>query len=341
MADLAIGVDFGGTKVLAAVVDVKTGKVVGSGKKRTNPSDGPNDLMKRIYSTIEAALEDAKVEIGEVAGIGVGIAGQVDATRGLLVGTANLSRAVVNLPMAELLEERFKVPAAIRNDVQIAAIGEARFGAGRKVENFICVFVGTGIGGAIVANGELVPGFSGNAGELGHTTIQADGRICGCGARGHLEAYASRTAITNVLLGELRRGRKSILRDLLPDVDPAAPGQAAIRSGILQKAVDAKDPITLEAIERAGEYLGRGLASIVNFLNPQRIILGGGVIEAVDLLFETAERVTRREALPHAGDAVEIVRAKLGDNSGVVGAAVIAAEHAASRTEPAVRAVLE
>ncbi len=332
MADLAVGVDFGGTKVLAAVVNVKTGKVVGTGKKRTSPTDGPNELMKRIYGTIDAALADANVKIEDISGIGVGIAGQVDATQGLLVGTANLSRAVVNLPMAKRLEERFKVPASIRNDVQIAAIGEASFGAGRKISDFLCVFVGTGIGGAIVTNGVLVAGAAGNAGELGHTTVQADGRICGCGARGHLEAYASRTAITNALLGELRRGRKSILRELLPDLDPAAPGQGAIRSGILQKAVDAKDPVVIEAIVSAGEYLGRGLASVVNFLNPQRIILGGGVIEAVDLLFETAERVTRRESLQHAGESVEIVRAKLGDNSGVVGAAVIAAEQAALRT---------
>jgi len=332
MADLAIGVDFGGTKVLAAVVDVTSGKVLGTGKKRTSATDGPQELMKRIYATCEAAMSDAKAKIGDIKGIGVGIAGQVDAEQGLLVGTANLSRAVVNLPMAKQLEDRFHVPAAIRNDVQIAAVGEARFGAGRKIDDFLCVFVGTGIGGAIVTNGKLVPGAAGNAGELGHTTVQADGRICGCGARGHLEAYASRTAITAALLGELRRGRPSILRELMPDVDPAAPGQAAIRSGILKKAVEAKDPVTIEAIENAGEYLGRGLASVVNFLNPQRIILGGGVIEAVDLLFETAERVTRREALQHAGEAVEIVRAKLGDNSGVVGAAVIAAESAAAKS---------
>jgi glucokinase len=330
MSDLAIGVDFGGTKVLAAVVNVKTGKVLGTGKKRTSASDGPDELMKRIYTTCIAAMHDAKVETTEISGIGVGIAGQVNADRGLLVGTANLSRAVVDLPVADRLQDRFGVPAAIRNDVQIAAIGELTFGAGQGVKDFLCVFVGTGIGGAIVTNGVLVKGAAGNAGEIGHTTVQADGRVCGCGGRGHLEAYASRTGITAALLGELRRGRASILRDLLPDVDPAAPGQPAIRSGILAKAVDAKDEVTLEIIQSAGNYLGLGLASVVNFLNPKRIILGGGVIEAVDLLYKTAEKVTRREALLHAGESVEFHRAKLGDNSGAVGAAVIAAEHAAS-----------
>lgn len=325
MARHAIGVDFGGTKVLAAVVNVDNGKVVGTGKKRTDASDGPDELMKRIYATCDAALKDAGMTIEDVSGIGVGIAGQVDAERGLLIGTANLSRAVVDLPMADRITERYGVPAQIRNDVQIAAVGELSFGAGKDIEDFVCIFVGTGIGGAIIQHGELVKGYTGNAGELGHTTVDIEGRICGCGGRGHLESYASRTAITAALLGELRRGHTSILSELLPDVDPAAPGGTAIRSGILSKAVKAKDEVALQIVTSAATYLGYGLASIINFQNPQRIILGGGVIEAVDLIFETADQVARREAFPNAGKHVEIVRAALGDNSGVVGAAVIAA----------------
>lgn len=324
MARHAIGVDFGGTKVLAAVVDVETGNVVGTGKKRTSADDGPGQLMKRIYATCDAALKDAGMSIEDIGGIGVGIAGQVDAERGLLIGTANLSRSVVDLPMADQITERYGVPAQIRNDVQIAAVGELSFGAGKAVGDFVCIFVGTGIGGAIIQHGELVKGYTGNAGELGHTTVDIEGRVCGCGGRGHLESYASRTAITAALLGELRRGHSSILSELMPKVDPAAPGGTAIRSGILAKAVNAGDEVAVQIVTSAATYLGYGLASIINFQNPQRIILGGGVIEAVDLLFETAERVARREAFPNAGKKVEIVRAALGDNSGVVGAAVIA-----------------
>lgn len=326
MANHAIGVDFGGTKVLASVVDVDTGEVVGSSKGRTSAFDSGEALMERIFEAVDGAAVDAKISVKGVNGIGVGIAGQVDAGRGLLVGTANLSRSVVNLPMAKHLKDRYGVPAAIRNDVQIAALGEARFGAGKGVEDFICVFVGTGIGGAIVRDGQLIAGAAGNAGEIGHTTVDVNGRICGCGGRGHLEAYASRTAITKRILGDIRRGRTSVVSDLIPGLDPAAPDQAAIRSGILRKAVAAKDEVAVEAIVEAGEYLGYGLASVVNFVNPRRIVLGGGVIESVKLLYRTAERATRREALHHAGDAVEIVRSKLGDYSGVVGAAVIAVE---------------
>lgn len=324
MAEFAVGVDFGGTKVLASVVNVKSGKIEGSAKVRTSLFDSGDALMARIHEVIDGALKDAKKKAKDLAGIGVGIAGQVDAEKGLLIGTANLSRSVVNLPMVKMLEKRYSVPAAIRNDVQIAAIGEHRFGAGKGADDFICVFVGTGIGGAIVREGQLIPGAAGNAGELGHTTIVADGRICGCGGRGHLEAYASRTAITKAILGELRRGRRSIVTKLIDDLDPTAE-HVAIRSGILKKAVAKKDEVVTDVIEDAAKYLGTGLASVVNFVNPQRIVLGGGVMESVPLMFERAEYWTRREALTFAGDEVEIVRSKLGDFSGVVGAAMIAA----------------
>jgi glucokinase len=323
MADYAVGVDFGGTKVIASVVDLGNGSIAGETKVRTSLFDSGDALMDRIYEVVDGALDDARLKAKDVEGIGVGIAGQVDAQRGLLVGTANLSRSVVNLPMADLLKKKYGVPAALRNDVQIAAIGEARFGAGKGCDDFICIFVGTGIGGALVREGRLIPGFSGNAGEIGHTTIEAHGRICGCGARGHLEAYASRTAITKVILGELRRGRTSVVTRLIDDLDPTRE-TAAIRSGILRKAVKEKDQVVIETITEAGKYLGLGLASMVNFVNPQRIILGGGVIESVDLLFQQAEFWTRHEALPKAGDEVEIVKSKLGDYSGVVGAAMIA-----------------
>jgi glucokinase len=328
MARLAIGVDFGGTKVLASVVDVDTGKVLGPGKKKTDATDGPDELMRRIYDVAGKAASRAGAAMSDTLGICVGIAGQVDAERGILVGTANLSRSVVNLEMAKLLQAELGIPAIIRNDVQIAAAGENAFGAGKDVDDFVVIFVGTGIGGGIVRNGELIKGAAGNAGELGHTTVHANGRICGCGGRGHLEAYASRTGMTRAVWGEVRRGRKSVITALMPDVNPADPAVQPIKSGVLRKALDEKDEVVSEVIEEGGHYLGLGLANVVNFLNPTRIILGGGVIEAVDEFFHAADRETRKYALTHAGEEVQIVRAGLGDFSGVVGAAVLAAEAA-------------
>ena len=326
-ARYALGIDFGGTKLLAGVVNLATGQVVGTAKKKTSASDGPDELMQRIFDVADAALKSAKSKAKDLTGVGVGVAGQVDAERGILLGTPNLSQAIVDLPMAKLLTDRFGVRAALRNDVQIAALGEARFGAGAKASDFLCVFVGTGVGGAIVRDGELVTGAAGTAGEIGHLVVDAGGRLCGCGGHGHLEAYASRTAITQALLGDLKRGRPSMLRDLIPDLDPTASplGGTAIRSGILAKAVDRGDELVIETISEAGRYLGLGLASAINLLNPRRIILGGGVIEAVDLLFDVAAQHARRESLPTPAQSVEIVKAGLGDNAGVVGAALLGA----------------
>jgi len=325
----ALGVDFGGTKVLAAVVDVESGQVLGSSKKKSNASDSPDELMERIYDSGEAAIRDAKIgKKFDIIGIGVGIAGQVDTERGVLIGTPNLSQATLELPIVDLLRKHFGVPAALRNDVQIAAMGEARFGAGKDTADFLCVFVGTGIGGSLVRKGELVTGASGSAGEIGHLTIDAGGRLCGCGGRGHLEAYASRTAMTRALLGELKRGRSTLLTDLMPDLEGDASSGTAIRSGVLAKAVAAGDELVIETITEAGHYLGLGLASAMNLLNPGLIILGGGVIEALDLLFDVAANQARREALPVAATSVKIVKAGLGDNSGVVGAALLGAQAA-------------
>jgi glucokinase len=326
--EFAVGVDFGGTKVLAGVVNLETGEVVGSAKKKTQASDGPDELMARLTDTIDNAIVAARIGKKKPLGIGVGIAGQVDRANGVLLGAPNLSQATVDLPMAKLLKDRFNIPAALRNDVQIAAMGEAAFGAGKDFPDFLCVFVGTGIGGAIVRNGEVVEGSTGTAGEIGHLVIDANGRICGCGGLGHLEAYASRTAITRSLIAELQRGRESVLQELVPELKDDEPGGGAIRSGVLAKAIARQDQLVTETIIEAAHYLGLGLASAINLLNPARIILGGGVIEAVDLLLEIAAGRARREALATPGKRVEIVKAKLGDNSGVVGAAILGARAA-------------
>ncbi|MGI9252479.1 MAG: ROK family protein [Thermomicrobiales bacterium] len=321
---IGLGIDFGGTKLLGAIVDLETGKVLATSKKKSSAADSAKEVMERMYDLADATLKEGKLKASEIAGIGVGIAGQVDAAKGILLGTPNLSQAVVELPIVELLKKRYKVPAALRNDVQIAAVGEMAHGAGRGARSFLCCFVGTGVGGAIVEDGKLVSGASGSAGEIGHLVIDAGGRLCGCGGSGHLEAYASRTAITDTLLGHIKRGRPTILRDLMPEIGEGE-GGAAIRSGVLAKAVEARDPLVTETIHDAGRYLGLGLASVINLLNPGRIVLGGGVIEAVDLLFDIAVEHAMREALPTPARFTEIVRAGLGDYSGVVGAALLGA----------------
>lgn len=321
--ELAVGVDFGGTKLLAAVVDVSTGEILGSSKKKTNPDDDAKALMERIYSGIDDALDAAGAKKKPpIKGIGVGIAGQIDTARGILLGAPNLSQATVDLPIAKMLEDRYKVHAALLNDVQVAALGEGAFGAGKGCDDFFCIFVGTGVGGAIVHGGQLYTGATGTAGEVGHLIIHANGRHCGCGGRGHLEAYASRTAITKTILGELKRGRKSLLTKLEPSLADSDGDGSALRSGLLAKAMKENDPLVTETLTEAGTDLGLGIASVINLLNPARIIMGGGVVEAVDYLFEVASQRAIRESLPTPAKSTEIVRAKLGDNAGIVGAAI-------------------
>jgi glucokinase len=324
----AMGIDFGGTKLLAAVVDLESGEVICTAKKRTSAADNPKAILQKIYDAADAALDSAHLKPKELAGIGVGAAGQVDAESGVLLGTPNLSQAVIDLPIAESLRKRYDVNAALRNDVQVAAAGELAFGAGRGVRDFVCCFVGTGVGGAVVTGGKLVAGASGSAGEIGHIVVDTGGRLCGCGGRGHLEAYASRTAITFSLMGDLKRGRKSILRELAPELSTNAmwPESGAVKSGVLAAAIKQGDELVTETITEAGQYLGYGLASVINLLNPERIVLGGGVIEAVDLMFDVAVEFARREALAAPCQTVTFTRAKLGDHAGVVGAALIAAE---------------
>ena len=322
-----LGIDLGGTKILAGVIDLDSGEVLSTAKKRTKAKQGPAELLDRLGDTAEEALRVAKLPKETPVGtIGVAAAGQIDPARGLLISGPNLA-GVANLPISEALGQRFGLPVRLGNDVQGATLGELTFGAGQGIDRFICVFVGTGVGGALVHHGQLDTGPNATAGEIGHLIIHAGGRYCGCGGRGHLEAYASRTAITTALLAELGRGRASSLTKILEDegYDEAAPGGTAIRSGLLARAVQEGDELVLETLREAARYLGLGLASAINFYNPQRIILGGGVIEAVPLLLEIAAPLARREALPVPGRAVEIVAARLGDNAGIVGAAILGA----------------
>jgi glucokinase len=331
-ARYGLGVDLGGTKIMAGVVDVTTGKVVGSARRRTRAERGAAFMLDRLSGVVEGALAEAKVKPGALAGMGIGAAGQVDRAAGVLIAAPNLAHDTANLPLAEEMRRRFKMPVALGNDVEVAAVGELRFGAGRDCPSFLCVFVGTGIGGGIVLNGQLYRGASGTAGEIGHIVVDAGGRHCGCGNRGCLEAYASRTAITRTLQGELHRGRPSVLRELLEGGPEPGPGSAAIRSGLIAQAVAAGDALVIATLDEAADYLSAGLASAVNLLNPHRIVLGGGLIEAVDRFFDEVTRGTRQAALPVPAGTVEIVRAGLGDFSGVVGAAVLGSQAAGRGT---------
>lgn len=321
----ALGIDLGGTKTLAAVIDITSGEVIASARKRTRAERGQDFVQQRITELAAAALESAKLSSGDaIVAIGLGAAGQIDRKEGIVVDAPNLG--VQNMRLGDILSKQFGKPVAIGNDVEVAALGEYLYGAGQGFDNFVCVFVGTGIGSGIVQNGRIYTGYTGTAGEAGHMTVEAGGRICGCGSRGCLEAYASRTAITKAIMAEIHHGRSSVLAE-----DAALQlkeGETIIRSGLLARAIAEKDGLVIEIVTEAADYLGYGLASVMNFYNPQAIILGGGVIEAIDLLYERAVTRAHTTALSAPAQKTKILRAKLGDFSGVVGAACMGAQSA-------------
>jgi glucokinase len=321
----ALGIDLGGTKTLAAVVDITTGEVVSSERKPTRAEKGQEYLSQHIINLSTAALESAKLPAGtKIIGVGIGAAGQIDRKKGVVLDAPNLG--VKDMPMADILSKQFGKPVAVGNDVEVAALGEYLYGSGRGYSTFIVIFVGTGIGGGIVQNGRLYSGLTGTAGEIGHMIIQAGGRLCPCGSRGCLEAYASRTAITRAILAEIHHGRTSVLTEEAEL--QMTEGEIIIRSGLLANALNHGDALVNEIVTEAADFLGYGLASVMNFYNPECIILGGGVIEAIDLLFESAVHRARITALADPGRKTKIIRAKLGDFSGVVGAACLGAQAA-------------
>ena len=321
----ALGIDLGGTKTLAAVVDVSTGEVISSERRRTHAEKGQEYVSQHIINLSTAALESAKLpNDAKIVAVGIGAAGQIDRKKGVVVDAPNLG--VKDMPMTDILGKQFGKPVAVGNDVEVAALGEYLYGSGRGYSTFVVMFVGTGIGSGIVQNGRLYAGLTGTAGEVGHMTIQAGGRICPCGSRGCLEAYASRTAITRAIMAEIHHGRTSVLAEEAEL--QLTEGETIIRSGLLASALNRGDALVNEIITEAADFLGYGLASVMNFYNPECIILGGGVIEAIDLLFERAVHRARITALADPGRKTKIIRAKLGDFSGVVGAACLGAQAA-------------
>ena len=196
------------------------------------------------------------------------------------------------------------------------AMPKVSFGAAKGCDDFVCVFVGTGVGSSIVKDGKIIHGATGTAGEIGHMIVDLNGRQCACGAHGCLEAYASRSAIEKRIEGALRKGRHSAILDYMET-------GKSISSSMIQKSIEREDELVIQCVNEAAEYLSGGLASIINFINPKLIILGGGLIEAVDYFYQTTIKKARAKCLPVPATKIEFKKAQLGDYSGVIGAAFL------------------
>lgn len=314
MKKYSIGIDLGGTKILIALVDRNTGEVLEYVKKKTKKDKGPKNIIRKMLEGIEELIEISGKTFDEISSIGVGAAGQIDRENGIIIAAANLDCYDLNLK--KILTEKFNLPVYVGNDVEIATIGEQKFGAGKDCKDFVCVFVGTGVGSAIVKDGKIITGATGTAGEIGHIIVDLNGRQCSCGAHGCLEAYASRSAIERRIEGALKKGRKSCILDYLET-------GKSITSSMIQKSIEREDELVLQCVTEASEYLSGGIASIINFINPELIILGGGLIEAVDYFYQKTIKKAKAKSLPVPAEKIQFKKAMLGDYSGVIGAAFL------------------
>ena len=314
MEKYSIGIDLGGTKILIALVNKNTGEVIYSVKKKTKKDKGPKNIIRKMLEGISELLDESKIPISNIESIGIGAAGQVDRENGILIAAPNLD--CYDLNIREKIQEYYNLPVYLGNDVEIAAIGELKFGAAKGYDDIVCIFVGTGVGSSIVKEGKIIRGATGTAGEIGHIIVDLNGRPCACGAHGCLEAYASRSAIEKRIEGALKKGRHSVILDYMET-------GKSITSSMIYNSIERCDELVIQCVDEAAEYLSGGIASIINFINPQLIVLGGGLIEAVDYFYQKVIKKAKAKSLPVPATKIEFKKAALGDFSGVIGAAFL------------------
>ena len=308
-----VGVDLGGTKIATALTDTDC-QIIKYESVRTEAARGPEPIVDQMVSEIQRVTEGLPKE--SILGIGVACAGLIEPGTGKVLYSPNLNWR--DLPLKEMIERQVHPPVYVGNDVNMAALGELHYGAGIGKNHMVCVFVGTGIGGGIVINGHLYEGANGFAGEIGHATIDWDGPPCPSGNAGCWEGFASGTAMQRRTLEALDAGEASMLSDMIH----GDPGK--MRVELIAEAAAKGDALAQRIIAETGEMLGAGCANLVNMLNPEQIILGGGVIRGIPELVDIVDAVVKRRALTDAAEAVEIVRARFGREAGVIGGAVLA-----------------
>jgi glucokinase len=312
-----VGVDLGGTSINVGVVPYEGGTVLGMRSLPTESQRGAKFVVDRMVDMVHEAMKDAgrEREIGEHAylGLGLGSPGPLDRETGTVLDTPNLGWR--NFPLRDLVANATGLDTVLDNDANVAALGEWWAGAGRDVDSMLQVTLGTGIGGGFIMKGRVFHGASDVAGEVGHMTIDSTGRKCNCGNYGCLEAYASGPAIAARAREGLEAGAASILADLVDG------NSEQITAETVYEAIVAGDVYAEEVMHETAKFLGTGLANLINILNPEMIVISGGVTRAGDHLFRPLHAEVRRRAFRHAYEACRIVGSELGDLAGVIGAA--------------------
>lgn len=315
-SDFIVGVDLGGTKILAGVFTPQL-KLLQSAKLSTKADRGFEAVVERIARCVRDAVDEADLSLKQVKALGIGAPGAVDPETGEVIFAPNLDWK--DAPLKKELEKLLDVPVFAENDTNLCTLGVHEVELKGKPKHMIGLFLGTGIGGGLIIDGKLYGGFNRTAGEVGHMVIEVGGPECGCGNRGCFEALASRTAIFKRIQHAIKEGEKTLLTEMLGS------NLADMKSGDLRKAIRRGDKLVEKVIEEAAEYTGIAVANLINILNPEVVVLGGGVIDAMEdemmaIIVETAFDY----AMAGTTKGIEIIPSKLGDHAGITGGAVLA-----------------
>jgi glucokinase len=312
MKNAIIALDIGGTKILGALFDEDI-NIIKRKKKTTKASDGSDKIMDQISKVIQSLLHTATENEYEVKAIGAGVPGVIK--DGTVLFTPNLPWE--NYPFADELSSRFDYPILIGNDANVSLLGEWGYGAAKNTVNTIGFFVGTGVGGGIIINSQIYTGNIGLAGEIGHISLNPEGIICGCGSRGCLESYSSKTGMLKYIKSQITHGRDCSIKEKLEN----NPEHYILRSSVIRDALEEGDAVVTEAIDLAAKYLGIAVASTISILNPERVVFGGGIVESLGQPFvDKLTPYVYQYAVPHAMDDCVFKLAELGDDACLYGA---------------------
>jgi glucokinase len=314
---IIVGIDMGGTRLRALAVDSEN-NILATRKALTDSTGRHMQILADLSSLVERVAQAAKVKHSDLLAVGLGAPGAVDPEGGVVHNAPNLGWKRVAL--GPRLEALVHVPVRVDNDVNVGVVGEHALGAGRGAQELVGIFVGTGIGGGIVSRGKLYHGSRGAAAEIGHTVLMVDGPRCACGSSGCVEALASRTAMERDVRAAIRAGEKSVISELMKERS-----KERMTSSIIQEALNKRDPVMRKVMRRAQYYLGILVANVVNTLDPECVVIGGGIAARLGEGFvgpirETAYKYFLRR---HDAKRVKVVPGLLGDDAGPLGAVVL------------------
>jgi glucokinase len=310
-----IGVDLGATNIVC-VLSGDDGKIITKDTRKTFGNRGKEKTISQIINSAKNVLREGEkmgISARSIIGMGVGGPGPINSDEGIIHIAPNIP-GWINTSLVEELGNELDLPIFLENDANAAALGEWWLGAGKDIDNLVLLTLGTGIGGGIIIDGEVLYGTRHTAGEIGHMVIKEGGLLCGCGNKGCFEAYASAKAVVKRMLIEIEKGKKTALLDAVKN----KPEKITCR--LIYDTARKGDNLCKKIVEETGKYLGIGIANIVNIINPQMVVLGGGMARAGDLLFDPVREYVEEHAFNATMEGVEIVPTKLGTNAGAIGA---------------------